>query len=115
MDSEIHDIHTANYKALPKELRKELYDFLHREFPPVFFEGIRLGHMIYGKDWWRQDEPSFNMKEGLACRTAFRKAGYLDYDLPCGNWDAVYIPVLEAATDLRPIIFPDELKKQDSN
>ena len=108
MGSNIHETHDENYAALPWALRQEVYDFLHHEFPQSFFDQIRLGYLIYGKEWWRQEEDIFNMKEGDTVRKALRHNGYSDYDLPCGNWDDVYIPVLEAAAGVRPVLFPDE-------
>lgn len=109
MAKSIHEIHSENYLALPMALRQEVYEFLIHEFPPDFFERIRLGYLIFGEAWWMQDEILFNMNEGLAVRTSLRKAGYSDYDLPCGNWDLVYVPVMEAAAGLRPVIFAQDV------
>lgn len=108
MNKDVHILHDENYKALPLALRLEVYDFLKEEFPPNFFEQIKLGFFIYKRTWWQQEEKIFNMNAGLAVRTALRKAGYSDDNLPCGNWDDVFIPVLEAAAGCRPVIFDGE-------
>lgn len=110
MPDDVHLKHDKNFAAMSMAQRLEVCDFLRHEFPPNFFEQIKLGHFIFRKTWWQQEEKIFNMNEGLAIRTALRKAGYSDYDLPCGNWDDVYIPVLEAAAGVRPVLLPEEVE-----
>lgn len=57
--------------------------------------------------WWAHDlEPNpkttsipnpFHFRQGMAARNALREAGLLDAQLPSGNWDDYYIPLLEVA------------------
>jgi len=107
---DIHAQHDDAYAALPKFLRLELVDFLRHNVSVQFFASMRVGWLIFKKDWFLQED--FHRKDGLNLRNLLRSSGYTDFDLPSGNWDDVYVPVLEAAAGLRPVLLPSEVDEQ---
>lgn len=84
------------WDEMPVALRDRAVAELRNRLPEEDKKWLRNRIRMFGNKWWLEDV--WHFRGGMVIRNLLRTyADILDTQLPSGNWDDYYIPVLEAA------------------
>ena len=94
-DQEWIEINQKRWQEMPANLRERAVAFLQKELSSEDKDWLRNTMKEHGTLWWC--EGCWHFGGGMCIRNLLRKGVCLDGELPSGNWDDYYIPVVEAA------------------
>lgn len=95
MDKEYFD---KKFAEIPKEVLIGCTKLILDEFPQDVKDEIKE---MYEKDGENRWAIPYHNSWGMGVRNLFREEGFLDKQLPDGNWDDYYVQVIEFALGLR--------------
>lgn len=90
------------FAKLDAEFKRDAVQMLRATLPAKIKEKIRADHAQYGVMWIHDGELG-HFSFGMHVRNFLRQNGFRDELTPTGNLDDCYIPLLEAACDLREL------------
>ena len=95
--SEIQEFHNKSISELPDGIKERAVQALKLIFSEVVILEIRKAHEEDSDAWWAANHFSW----GMNVRNFLREQVCLDEDLPSGNWDDYYVPIVEIACGIR--------------
>lgn len=93
----IQEHHEHKLKELPEWIRDKGVEYLKGLIPDDDKIQIKMEYEKDNKTWWAM----YHHGWGTAIRNSLRDNVCLDDELPSGNWDDYYVPLVEIACGLR--------------
>lgn len=90
---DLREFHMGELAKLDPEYRDRCVSYLRTKIPS---EVLCRVYAMYNDDpvnW----SVEFHFSAGMAVRNLLRNGGFTDNQLPSGNWDDYYVPILELA------------------
>jgi hypothetical protein len=96
-EMDLRAYHDARMRELPEPFVRSCIDLIAGSLSPISRAALRAAVEEDPQTWWALEHFNF----GMSIRNQLRQAGYKDDQLPSGNWDDYYVPILEAAVGAR--------------
>jgi hypothetical protein len=101
-DKEFYDYSTTKLNEIPKDFLCAVVNFLRQDMPLNIKNYINDLFNEYGLGWqFGKGQDGVPCGWGMMVRNRLRMAGFLDCQLPDGNWDDYYTPCIELAVGIR--------------
>jgi hypothetical protein len=91
--------HQSRYLELSVEIRDTALSILGKYISAESYEMVVEDYQKWGERWWLEANIHFHW--GRAVRNLLRQQGIPDNQLPSGNWDDYYLPLIEVMAGCR--------------
>lgn len=96
-DFNISKFHYESMSHLSDEIKTKSVEFLKKHLSQKVVEEIKQLYKNDKQTWWASEHFGY----GMYIRNQLRSNVCPDNELPSGNWDDYYVPLMEATCGLR--------------